>query len=350
MRVHLAFDPGFRNIVGSGFSASGTFAISARTDGSGTHLVAKPTAETLPAGVAPQVIGDDDGVPSPLALPPPLLTLDIDTTTAAPRGVAVAVDVDHELLVNRFGGVATANQTAATNWIADLFATMNVMYVRDLDVTLQLGTTILRTGATPYTIAADAAANTTDLNNFGNYWQTNEAGVPRAFAMLLSGRMTSGFSASGIAWVNSYCRTPGNGGSYSVNKVFTSSQVGVDLSARVVGHELGHNFGASHTHCTSASTGAYPVATGTIDQCYKGESGSGCYAGTVSCPASGPGAPLGSIMSYCNNNSSNGANCGQNVLQFHPVQIATLSTLIAQNTASGCLASSSDVIFKNGFD
>lgn len=350
MRVHLAFDPGFRDVVGSGFSASGTFAIGARSDASGAHLVVRPSAEALPEGVTPQVIGDDDGVPSPLASPSPLLMLGIDTTTVAPRGAVVAIDVDHELLVNRFGGVAAANQTAATNWIADLFATMNVMYVRDLNVTLQQGTTILRTGATPYAIAANVAASNADLNNFGNYWQTNYAGTKRAFAALLSGQMTSGFSASGIAWINSYCQTAGSGGSYSVNKVFTSSQVGVDLSARIVGHELGHNFGASHTHCTSASTGAFPVATGTIDQCYKGESASGCYAGAVSCPASGPGAPLGSIMSYCNNNSSNGANCGQNVLQFHPVQIAKLSALIAQNTTSGCLAASSDVIFKNGFD
>lgn len=352
MGVHLAFDPGFRNIVGSGFSVSGTFAIGARSDGSGTHLVVRPSEEALPAGVTPQVIGSDDGVPSPLALPPPI-TLGIDTTTtttAAPRGAIVAIDVDHELLVNRFGGTAAANQTAATNWIADLFATMNVMYVRDLNVTLQQGTTRMRTGATPYTIAANAAASNADLNNFGNYWQANETSVSRTFTALLSGQMTSGFSASGIAWINSYCKTAGNGGSYSVNKVFTSSQVGVDLSARIVGHEIGHNFGASHTHCTSASTGAYPVASGTIDQCYKGESGSGCYAGPVSCPASGPGAPLGSIMSYCNNNTANGANCGQNVLQFHPVQIATLSALISQNTTSGCLASSSDVIFKNGFD
>jgi len=352
VRVHLAFDPGFRNIVGSGSAPSGTFAIDARSDGRGAHLVVRPSAEALPAGVTPQVVGEDDGLPNPLALPPPP-TFGIQATpltTATPRGATVAVDVDHELLVNRFGGVAAANQAAATNWIADLFATMNVMYVRDLDVMLQQGTTILRTGATPYAIAADAAANSTDLVNFGGYWQSNYASTPRAFAALLSGRMTSGFSASGIAWINSYCRSAGYGGSYSVNKVFTSAQVGVDLSARIVGHELGHNFGAAHTHCTSASTGASPVATGTIDQCYKGESGSGCYAGPVSCPTSGPGAPLGSVMSYCNNNSSNGANCGQNVLQFHPVQIATLSTLIAQNTAAGCLAPSTDAIFGNGFD
>ncbi len=354
-RVHLAFDPGFRNVVGSGFSASGTFSISApaigaRSDGSGTHLVVRPSEEALPAGVTPQVIGDDDGIPSPLASPPPLLTFGIDATTATPRGAVVAIDVDHELLVNRFGGVAAANQTAATNWIADLFATMNVMYVRDLNVTLQQGTTRMRTDATPYVITANGNASQVDLTNFGNYWQANEASTPRTFAALLSGRESDtshpGQRASGIAYLNVYCRTAGNGGSYSVNKVFTSSSVGVDLSARIVGHELGHNFGAAHTHCTSASTGNYPASSGTIDTCFNQESA--CYSGAQSCPASGPGAPAGTLMSYCNS-----IGCGsnhQNVLQFHPVQVTALSALIAQNTTSGCLASLADLIFKNGFD
>lgn len=168
--------------------------------------------------------------------------------------------------------------------------------------------------------------------------------MPRDFTALLSGQMTGGFSASGIAWINAYCKTASSGGSYSINKVFTNSGVGVDLSARIVGHEIGHNFGAAHTHCTDVSTGVHSVATNTIDQCFNGEGG--CYTGPVSCPSAGPGHPLGSLMSYCN---IGGANCGQNVLQFHPTQIATLSTLIAANTPS-CLSATADSIFKNGFD
>ncbi|MCC7255758.1 MAG: hypothetical protein IT467_07475, partial [Dokdonella sp.] len=237
------------------------------------------------------------------------------------------------------------NTAAATSWIADLFASMNVMYERDLNVTLLQGTTIFRSSGTPYTISS-GAADGTDLDNFGNYWQANHAGVSRAFAMLLSGAMTSGNSASGIAWVNAYCSSTY---SYSVNKVFWSSGIGVGSSARLVGHELGHNFGADHTHCTNATTGAYPTGNGTIDQCFKGESGRGCYAGAVSCPTSGPGFPQGSVMSYCHTSAPNGAACGQNVSQFHPTQITTLSALIAQNTPA-CIAQVSDQIFKNGFD
>ncbi|WP_300616050.1 M12 family metallo-peptidase [Dokdonella sp.] len=353
-RVHLAFDPGFRNIVGAGSGPSGTFSIAARDEAGAARLVVQPTEEALPPGVRPEVLPTEDGLSGPQPASLPLIDLGVEAIAATPRGATVAVDVDHELLVNRFGGTAPANLTAATNWIADLFATMNVMYVRDLNVTLQQGTTIFRTGATPYVIKANQAADGTDLNNFGAYWLANHAAVPRAFAMLLSGQLSGGFNSSGIAWINSYCQkgtTSGGNtyGSYSVTKVFTSAQVGVDLSARVVGHELGHNFGAAHTHCTNASTGAWPSASGTIDMCRSGESmnGGACYSGTTSCPASGPGAPAGTLMSYCNMIQCGSG--GQNVLQFHPTQVTTLSALIAQNTPA-CILPKADPIFRNGFD
>jgi hypothetical protein len=91
------------------------------------------------------------------------------------------------------------------------------------------------------------------------------------------------------------------------------------------------------------------VSSNTIDVCYKGEAGSGCYGGAVSCPTAGPGHPLGSLMSYCNTSAPNGAACGQNVLQFHPTQITTLMGYIASHTPA-CLSATADVIFKNGFD
>lgn len=126
--------------------------------------------------------------------------------------------------------------------------------------------------------------------------------------------------------------------------MFTNAQVGVSYSARVVGHELGHNFGAYHTHCTNASNGSAPTGTNTIDRC---SNESGCYSGATSCPSSGPGAPAGTIMSYCN--SIGCGSQGQNVLQFHPTQVAVLSALIAQNTP-GCIAPLADRVFVSGFE
>ena len=350
LRAQLGFDPGFRNVVGAGSSASGAFAISAEDSAGGKRLVVKTSEEALPPGVTPQVIPSEDGVPSGRPLPDALtLALGGQTVNGTLRAAVVAVDVDHELLVSRFGGTGAGNLAAATTWIANLFTVMNAMYESDLNVTLQQGTTKFRTGATPYTISANANASNADLNNFGTYWQNSEAAVQRDFTMLLSGRESSsqnpGLSASGIAWLNAYCQTQSNGGSYSVNKVFTSVNVQVQYSARIVGHELGHNFGASHTHCTNTATGAYPTASNTIDVCFKGEAGSGCYGGAVSCPAGG----TGTLMSYCNTSAPTGASCGQNQLLVHPTQIITVKALVAAHTPA-CLSTSSDIIFQDGFD
>jgi hypothetical protein len=343
VRIALAFDPGTGGVSGVGSSPHGAFVVRGEKGAGGVTLHSVPLESTYPAGVVPRIIGSDDALPSGNPMPS---DLDLKLAPATPAGglvsAVVAVDTDNEFMSERFAN----NTTAAANWIADLFAVMNVMYERDLDVVLLQGTTLLRTAPDPYT-QTGSPANGADLDEFGTYWQQHYAGVDRDFAMLLSGKAPDGFQASGIAWINSYCQTQSQGGSYSVNQVFTSSQVSVDLSARIVGHELGHNFGAWHTHCTNIANGSAPTGSNTIDQCYNGEASGGCYSGPTSCPSSGPGAPAGTIMSYCNI-----AGCGanhQNVLAFHPTQVSTLSVLIAQHTPS-CLAPYSDVIFRSGFE
>ncbi|MFI4969416.1 MAG: M12 family metallo-peptidase [Lysobacterales bacterium] len=341
VRASLAFDPGFANVSGVGSGPSGAFVVTATTDARGVTIHAMPSTQALPRGVVPEIIAGDDALPSGVAAPDPLTRMLAGAAPAtAPRGATIAIDTDNELMSRRFAN----NTTNATNWIADLIGAMNVMYQRDLNVVLQQGTTYLRTAPDPYT-ANDTPADQADLSEFGTYWEGHYGNVPRSFAALLSGKSSSGNSASGIAWVNAYCRTQSNGGSYSVTQVFTNAQIGVGYSALIVGHELGHNFGAYHTHCTNASTGGAPTGTNTIDKCFNTEPG--CYTGATSCPTSGPGAPAGTVMSYCNVRQCGPG--GQNVLQFHPTQISVLSALIAQNTPS-CLAASSDVIFRNGFD
>lgn len=342
VRASLAFDPGFVNVSGVGSSPSGAFAISAA---SGAGLSVAPVQSLLPPGVVPQTVSGEDSLPSGRAQPTALaIALAGQVPAGGTRTAIVAIDTDNEFMTERFAN----NTTTAADWIADLFGAMNVMYQRDLNVTLQQGTTYLRTTTDPYT-QTGTPANQADLTEFGSYWQSHYGNVPRSFAALLSGKSSSGNSASGIAWVNAYCQTQSQGGSYSVNQIFTNSQVSISYSVLIVGHEIGHNFGAYHTHCTNSSTGSAPTASNTIDKCYSGESYSNgsCYSGTTSCPTSGPGAPAGTVMSYCAN-----IGCGPNatnVLQFHPTQISVLSTLIAQN-ASSCLAATTDEIFSNGFD
>lgn len=207
---------------------------------------------------------------------------------------------------------------------------------------MQQGHTILRSGSDPY-LRKTFPPDSNVLNEFGSYWQNNYAHVPRAFAMLLSGATSSPNSAAGIAWLNTYCRKASYGGSYSINRVFTNPNISLASSLFIIAHELGHNLGVHHTHCTSAATGATGVSAGTIDQCYA--SGPGCYSGTTRCPSDTPDAPSGTLMSYCHIR-----NCGSNVLKFAPIQIDSVSALVAANTPS-CLVPVGDAhIFRNGFE
>ena len=345
-RVGLSFDPGTGTApYGAGSGPSGAFELRSERVGDAWRLRATRPEETLPAGVKARFESNEDSLPNPYASNGVLdHLLDAQSPLGTLRNAVVAVDTDTSFMTNRFAG----NTTLATAWIADLFAQMNVMYQRDLDVNLQQGTTFLRTASDPYS-NTDSPASSAMLNEFGNYWSANYSSgggaVTRAFAMLLSGNSSAQNSASGIAWVNSYCQTAGNGGSYSTNQIFTNPALAVSFSASIVGHELGHNFGASHTHCTNTSTGAYPTGSNTIDQCST--FGSGCYTGTTSCPSSGPGAPKGTVMSYCN--QFNSGACGQNVQIFHPTHVTALRARVAANTPS-CLSVGNDSIFSHGFE
>ena len=341
VRASLAFDPGFKNVRGVGSVAAGTFAVSVTRDGASATLRAQPIADILPAGVVPRISGDDDALPSGRAMPGALaIALAATQPRGSLRGAQVAVDTDNEFMSERFGN----DSGAATNWIADLFGAMNLMYAADLGVLLQQGSTYLRTTPDPYTQGGSGASGA-HLTEFGNYWQANYGSVPRDFALQLSGKSSNPNGASGIAWINAYCEFQSQGGSYSVNQVFTNAQIDVFYSALIVAHEVGHNFGAHHTHCTNAASGGSPTGTNTIDRCYSAEAG--CYSGATSCPAAGPGAPAGTIMSYCN--SIGCGPDGQNTLQFHPTHATVLSALIAQHTPS-CLSPSVDLIFADGFD
>ncbi len=222
----------------------------------------------------------------------------------------VAIDTDHEFMSLKFSD----DTTAATNYIASLFAQINVMYQRDLAVQLLEGTTILRTAsvADPYVQQpSGGAASGAQLTEFGNYWAANEGTVTRTVATMLSGKSPSPNFASGIAFVGSLCdHTYG----YNFCQIFTIDYLAGD--ALIVGHEIGHNFGSVHTHCYSPP----------IDQCYNLEPG--CYSGPTSCPApstiNGVSGVYGTIMGYCHLLGG----CSTEMV-FHPRTVAVINPEIA---------------------
>jgi hypothetical protein len=243
------------------------------------------------------------------------------TKAGGPLEAVLAIDTDTELMSQKFGG----STSAATDYIADLIAAMNVMYTRDLGVTLVQGTTFLRTSSDPYTSNSGGSASPTELYEFRNYWSSNYGSVQRALAAMLSGKSPRSNSASGIAFVGGLCSTSSG---YSFSKVFKADYLSGD--AKLVGHEIGHNFGSPHTHCYNPP----------IDTCYSG-GGSGCYNGTTSCPG-GPG----SVMSYCHITG-----CGS-TLDFHPTAVNHILNNYVSPATGVCLfeAAAADGIFTDDFE
>lgn len=271
------------------------------------------------------------------ALDPELLRA-IEIPKGGTHTATVAVETDNEFLAAKFGG----NETAATTYLAALFAAMNVVYQRDLDLTLLQGNTTLWAANTtdPYTVdPGGCSATQSHLNEFGTFWQSNRGSVQRAFAMMLSGKSDNANCAAGIAWLtgasNMCTQTNGFGGHYSFTNVFLFAQQTAASDVGVVAHELGHNFGANHTHCTDRNSGAEPVSSNTVDTCFNGESGFGCYGGTTSCPApstvNGVSNVRGTLMSYCH---LLGGCAASNV--FADIHRTNLTTVKNNNVSSGC--------------
>lgn len=185
------------------------------------------------------------------------------------RQSQVAVDTDVEFLA-LFGG----NQNAAIGYVGTLFAALSDIYSRD--VALRPSASYIRlwtTGTDPW----NATNNSAQLPEFRDHWETTPGTFFRNSAALLSGRGLGG----GIAWLNAGCGSyaysvsANLAGSFPYPIVHNSS---ANWDIMVLAHELGHNYGAPHTHNY--------VPPG--DGC--GLSPQDCTAATLD---------IGTIMSYC---------------------------------------------------
>jgi hypothetical protein len=254
----------------------------------------------------------------------------------ATRSAVVAIDTDNELLQLKFAD----NTTNASNYFAQLFVALNVVYERDLDLRMVQGTTILRPSNMPDSYVQTSTSG--QLTEFGTLWQNTQTGVSRAFAMFISGKAPDPFGAAGVAWVlgagANYCQSRNaNGGHYSVSQVFKFPGATAVDDLLVIAHELGHNFGADHAHCSNATTGVGGQSTNTIDQCFNTEGG--CYSGPSICPATSTvnGVPnvQGTLMSYCH--LSGLPNCESKEV-FATAHRTLLTPRVINNVALGCFS------------
>jgi hypothetical protein len=340
-RLVVSVDPETRLLRGLAVTSEGTQEL---RPSAGDYLVSAPEAPAQeksqePAWSCGQQQDPVTGGSLEALLAPAKLGGETEKAITSLHTATIAVDTDNELMNLKFGN----NTTAATNYIANLIARMNIMYERDFLVRLVQGHTVLRTSGTadPYNQSGTGAADSAKLNEFSNYWAGGCGGtcngISRALVMMLSGKQSSNNSASGIAWLSSLCSTSIG---YSFTQVFKFAQDTSANDAYIVGHELGHNFGSPHTHCYSPP----------IDTCFNGEA---CYSGGTSCPApatmNGVTNVTGTVMSYCHLSS-----CGAKEV-FHPRTVELVAPIIqarAGTLAGQCIRplGLASAIFANGFE
>ena len=192
----------------------------------------------------------------------------------------VAIESDYETYTHFGSSVAKAS-----NYILSLFASVSALYVRDINVRLQV--TYLRVWSDINDPYPNATSSNTLLVAFRNYWNANMQSVPRAIAHYIATRPGG---LGGIAYLNVLCANTSSGFGYAFSDVDGNFNPLPSYSwdVMVVSHETGHNFGSPHTHNCSWSGGP-------IDTCYVPVEG-GCY--------NGPAIPrTGTIMSYCHLNA-----------------------------------------------
>lgn len=132
-----------------------------------------------------------------------------------------------------------SNVTATQNDITSVVNAMDVIYRRDVQITLQVTTLIVNSTADPYTTNVAG----TLLNQFGNNWNATRGAVVRDVAHLFTGRPMgqSSNGAVGIAFVGVVCNL---GSAYGVSQSrFTGNWA---HRVAVTAHEIGHNFNAGH--------------------------------------------------------------------------------------------------------
>ncbi len=163
---------------------------------------------------------------------------------------------------NAHGGGTNAGTLAALNtWLN----AVNVIYERELSIRMTLvnNTNILYTTQNGYTASTDPfndSNKTVMLDQVqtvlrDQVGQTNYD-VGHVLGMGVSGSLAIG--AEGIASTGVTCDNTGSGGPFKgrgVTQVYSNTPAGSAVATRVWAHELGHQFGASHTFNAQNATG-----------------------------------------------------------------------------------------------
>jgi len=143
----------------------------------------------------------------------------------------LAVDTDFE-----FFQLRGSSETTVISSVESQVNAVSNIYERDVDTEIDITTIIVRaTSADPYTTSDGGGL----LQQMTNHWNSQQTGVRRDTASLISGRNFAG-GTLGVAWLPGTCTS--NRG-YNVNQY---RDLGASARIAVHAHELGHNNNAPH--------------------------------------------------------------------------------------------------------
>jgi len=148
------------------------------------------------------------------------------------------------------------------------------------------------------------------LDELGDYWTSNPLNTLQNEVDLVH-LFTRKQANGGVAWLDAFCQ---NQWKYGVSSGLNTNlnydypdNTPYSYNIAYIGHEIGHNFGANHTHwCGWDSDASLNFDGGAIDSCYPVE-------GNCSSPGDPAGGQPGTIMSYCDLTSVGAT------LEFHPI-------------------------------
>ena len=177
---------------------------------------------------------------------------------ANPQCVEIALDVDNYTL-GTFGN----NCNAAVDWAVGVLAGVDLIYRNELNDLITLQASYVNVWETPEPWASITDAGSM-LDSFRLTWLGSEYGLNvqnRDLVHLMTRRGNTG--TGGIAYLSVVCS---NDFGFGFSSAMSADSDFIPLPSYswnldVVAHELGHNFGANHTHWCGWSGGAdHPVA------------------------------------------------------------------------------------------
>lgn len=237
------------------------------------RLVREADLAAMPSAMRPPLCDGEQLVPGAsinrtlqpaLSFGPPL-TSELVTTPNS----RLAIETDFQLF-DKFGSTS-----GVTDYVTGLIGAISDQYLTDIQCTLSIAYLgVYTTSADPWTTPDAPGGTAAMLDEFRNAWVNNGWPASADLAHFLSGASLGG----GRAYVDVICsQTYGFGVSGNINGninwgSWTGSPGGFTWDFVVVAHELGHNFGASHTHeycppidqCSTNCTGPTPCSQGTI--------------------------------------------------------------------------------------